>query len=156
MASKPNIEFKPLTAWSELQQHWPFLRRGLLKLQAAPQLQDLDEGSLLVVALQAMNSFPNKGLCLVGMLDKKTCFVGIVVDNTLVKTNPTCLLVLGYSDGVPTAASQGLEFIAMWARANKFKSLQAWSHRINGSSFRLFEKVWKFRRKAILFSRNLS
>jgi hypothetical protein len=66
---------------------------------------------------------------------------------------PSLLIYAAYSTGDSSVIKYALAWLEEWGREHGFKELQAWSPRINGSAFYLFEKKWGFRRRSVHFTK---
>lgn len=86
---------------------------------------------------------------------KPLAFMVAFVSNPPFKP-PTLLVYAYYSNNKSgTITRFALDRAEMWARRNNIGSLSAYSYRMSGSVFRLFESIWGFQRQAILFSKSL-
>jgi hypothetical protein len=152
------FKFHRILSFEDLKPLWAFFLAGLSELnERAPQRRRLDPPQLLQTVLRAISLGPALGLVgVVSSKNDKPLSWGVAFDNTI-KNRPRSCVVFGvYSNGKsPFATKVALNCLKEWARANEYQEIQAFSWNFSGSSFRLFERVWGFRRAATLFTQEL-
>ena len=150
---------RELTTVKEIFEHWEFFLEGLSELNKLPRESDrLTPESLLKTVLFAADATArgNGLVLLVTSSNGKPLFWGVGLNNTAMFKSPTFVVFAVYSNkkakGVVTFA---MEYLEKWAKAKGYSQLQAFTPSFNGSRIRLFEDVWKFRRSAVLFTKDL-
>ena len=148
-----------LTTVEAIFANWPFFLEGLEELNKLPREQDkLTPETLLKTVLHAAEGTAqgNGLVLLVTSSTGKPLFWGVGLNNTALFKKSSFVVFAVYSNkkakGVVTFA---MEYLERWAKARGYSQLQAFTPSFNGSRFRLFEDVWKFRRAAVLFIKDL-
>jgi len=137
---------------------WPFLAGGLSKLNETGVNGDgVTAETFLKVILRVLAYGPDFGrvTILVNRADKPLAF-GVVFDNSERFGKKTALVYAAYSTGkCATAITELRQEAERWANSHGFEELHAVSLRINGATFRIFERLWGFRRSAVIFKKTL-
>ena len=143
-----------LTTFKQVKRYWPKFQEALVKLnELAPDNDPVAEETLLRVTLDSMKCGIVPIVTKQGEGDVLALGAAMDVSNPY---HPRSLLVYAvHSWGDQTVVKYLLEWTEVWAREHGFHELQAWSPRINGSAFYLFEKKWGFRRRSIFFTKEL-
>lgn len=147
-----------IRSFQELLPWWPFFLEGLEVLNRLPSPKDaIDGDTFLKTVLQAIDMAPSRGMVLiVTSKNDKPLFWGVAVDNTASFRRRTMCVHSIYQNGKAQDVTLfALGHLEAWARRQGYEALQAFSPCMSGSRFRLFEKRWKFRRSAILFTKDL-
>jgi hypothetical protein len=156
--STQQFKYLYLTKIQEVFTHWPFFLEGLGQLNTLVGCMDpITEEVLLKTLLHAVDRYPRDGLVVVvTSKNDKPLLWGVALNNTALFKPRSCVVYAVYSNnkaaGVVSSAIQCLE---QWARENEYVNIQAFSPSFNGSRIRLFERSWKFRRAAIMFTKKL-
>lgn len=143
----------------DLAAKWPFLSDGLVELNAScgNGRSAVTPEAFFKMLLNILAKNPGFGriAMLVNQNGKPLAF-GVMFDNTEPFCKRSALVYAVYSNGKCPTAVQELRLEAeTWARREGFKEIHAVSRRINGATFRIFEKMWGFRRTAVVFKKEL-
>lgn len=147
-----------ITTFKELEQWWPVIVEGLPGLnEYAPEKRRISSEYLLQVSLMCIEMGTEASLFgVITSKNGKPLGWVMVLENTLRFKDKTCVVFAAYSNGKCPGLTKGvLVQIEKWAKENEFKEIQAMSFSFNGSRFRLFERTWKMRRTAVLFTKEL-
>lgn len=139
--------------------NWHFLHEGLIELNSiVPENRHFSSASFLKLLCNTVDSGEKSGyVMIVRSKNNKPLFYLVAYDNSdEYHEASTVFIVAFYSNGKSKTASRfGLEALKKWARGHGYKELQGESSRINGSSFRYFEKYLGFRRCRVLFTQEI-
>ena len=141
-----------LTTFKQLQRYWEYFQQALAKLNdLSPANDKVPEETFLRAALDSMRSgivpiITRKG-------EGKVLALGIAMDISNAYHPPSLGIYAVHSWGDASVVKFLLAWTEQWAKKQGFKELSAWSPRINGSAFYLFEKKWGFRRRSIHFTK---
>lgn len=149
----PEYRVIELTKFEQVKRYWNKFREALDKLNSlAPDTEKVSQETFLRATLDAIDQGgvvpvfmrPGEGdiLCL-----------AIVMNSSNRYHKPSLLIYAAHSWGDATVVAFALKWLEVWAKERGFEELQAWSPRINGSAFYLFEKKWGFRRRSIYFTK---
>lgn len=151
-----HYEAMEVKTFAQLQRYWPVYLESLEKLNELTKTP-VSEETYLKAALNTMMG--GRGVVPVvhrrGEGEIVAC--GIAMDTTNEYHEPSLLIYSVYAKACAPKViiSFFLPWIQEWAVAHGFKELHAWSPRINGAAYHLFEGVWGFERKAIFFTKPL-
>ena len=136
---------------------WPFLAEGLAVLNQIPKDgAGITKEAFLSTVVTATADPERNIVAVVKSKNGKPLHFGIVVDNSLLLSPPSLLIYASYSNGKSkTVTKWALQWLEDWAREHGYAQLEAFSMRITGASFRLFERGWGFRRKSVLFTKTI-
>lgn len=140
-----------------LTKYWPFFLEGLGKLNVLMPTQVSKEKLFkLLVDIVAGSFEAAKALVVLDCRSQPLFFI-IAFDNTSVyRDNKSMLVFAAYSNKKSKRVARfGLECIEEWAKGLGYSEIQANSSRINGAGFRLFEQIFKFERRSVLFFKKL-
>lgn len=138
---------------------WPFFESGLGELNGTMTNGDaVSREAFLRLLFRVIEMGPTRGRVslLVSKSGKPLAF-GIIFDNTEPFCRRSAIVYAVFSNHLcPTAVQELREEAERWARANGYAELHAVSRRINGATFRIFERQWGFRRTAVIFKKELT
>lgn len=150
---KSNLIVHDLRSHTDVIKFWSFFQEGLLVLNRLLDATVSNE-TLFRVVNDIVVAPPEAGKVLV-ITDKAgtPVFYIVVFDNTSrYHKRQSALIYAAYSNNkVGGVTRYGLSIIEQWAKDNGYNELHAFSPRITGSGFRLFEGTFKFRRRSVLF-----
>ena len=140
-------------------EYWPFFSQGLAELNAtmAPGDTPVSGEVFLRLLFKVVHMGQARGrvTVLVNKNAQPLAF-GIVYDNTEALCRRSAIVYAVYSNHqCPTAVTELREEAERWARECGYAELHAVSRRINGATFRIFERQWGFRRTAVIFKKEL-
>lgn len=159
--SQASVNFKTTRLWGieQVVEHWPLFCEGLSFLnRLVPAEKHCTPEMLLNVIASTLRKGKDKGHVAVYESDKHGVigFTVTFASDSPFDTVPTAVIYAAYARRtVPGASRFGLSHVEKWARASGFKELQAYTPRINGKGFALFEKRFKFRRFLVCFYKSL-
>lgn len=136
--------------------NWPFFSRGLAKLNTLTPNRQVAPEEFFKVLCHTINQGLDRGHIAIYCVGDKQIGYTVTMDNTTSWGEKSVVVFAAYS----VATVRGMSKIAWkqieaWARSNGFVELQAFSPRINGTGFYLFEKCFGFRRQLVFFTKKL-
>ena len=143
----------------QLMEHWPLFSEGLEYLNGlVPEEKKLDTMAFFGAAVNALRKGEKKGHVAVYSEDTSGPFgftITFASDSPFDQV-PTAVIYAAYTRRTITGASRyGLSHVEKWAKGAGFEELQAFTPRINGKGFALFEKRFKFRRWLVCFVKRI-
>jgi hypothetical protein len=136
-----------------------FFSEGLEKCNAGvpDETQRMTKEQFVKVVINLMTREPNDRLILLATKDNKP--VGFIINLRTYKFySPrkivTCYMAYATND-CSRIMTGLLNYGVQWARERGYDEIHCQTYRSSGAAFRLFEKRWKFKRVATVFSRNL-
>jgi GNAT superfamily N-acetyltransferase len=138
---------------------WPFFREGLEYInKLVREEKKLPAEKFFSVIIDAVAMGDDRGHVAVYSEDGKTP-VGFTItfgSSSKYDLLPTAVVYAAYSKRTIIGATRFcLSHVEKWARSKGYKELQAFTPRINGRGFALFEKRFGFKRYLMLFSKIL-
>ena len=149
------IEVDSLAAVTE---QWPFLVSGLDELnETCVNGERVSESAFFRVVIHTMALPNDRGrVTVLANKNNEPLAFGIVFENTERFCKRSAIVYAVYSNHkCPTAVDELRDEAERWARHYGYEELHAVSRRINGATFRIFEKRWGFRRTAVIFKKDL-
>jgi hypothetical protein len=138
--------------------YWTFMQEGLGVLNRITDMK-VDRETFFRVIADVITGAEDNGKVLVIADQCNIPLFYIVAFNNTSKYHdkrPSMLVYAAYSNKRSKYVTRfGLSWIEEWARRNAYKEVQAFSPRINGAGFRLFESVFNFKRRSVLFYKTL-
>lgn len=138
--------------------YWKFFFEGLEELNLLLKPVDAISAKVLLQTLLHSIDLHQSQSLLVVITSKndKPLLWGLIFDNTVLFKPKSCVVYAVYSNNKAKGLIQyGLRIAEKWARENHYKTMQAFCPKMNGSRFRLFEKVWGFQRHSMVFQKDL-
>jgi hypothetical protein len=138
--------------------NWPFFVEGLGELnQIVEPVHEVNSETLLKVLCDTTNC-ANDGYTIIVRNPKGEPLQFVISFNntTGYHTKRSLLVYATYSNRKDRGVHKFvIDWMCKWAKEQGYNELHAFSSRINGSGFRLFEKYFGFQRRMILFTRSL-
>lgn len=143
---------------SDVTANWDFLKEALSEMNdpARANMNENDDEFLKTV-LHMVHSWPNAAAGILRSKSGKPLGFGAIYDSSSRFQNHRTLFVYAtYSNGkYKMAVPELLEWTESFARNYGFHEILACTGRINGATFYWFEKKLKFRRRFIVFKKEL-
>lgn len=156
--SLTNNRFIDIDDIEKVTTYWPFLVSGLAELNKTCTNGDsVSEDAFFKIVLSVVSRGKKNGRVTV-LLNKNDnpLAYGIIFDNTEPFCKRSAVVYAVYSNKqCPTAVEELQAEAEQWATSMGFFELHAVSRRMNGSTIHLFERVWGFKRVAIVFKKEL-
>ena len=140
--------------------HWPLFREGLEHLNGLlkPEKRVKAEKFFSVV-LNSIAKGDKLGHVAVYRVDERSEPIGFTIAHVFDDAYYDIKVVLVHAayarKTVPGASRFALQHLEKWAKASGFQELQAFTPRINGKGFAIFEKRFGFKRHLVHFFKTL-
>lgn len=158
----PNPEsfrIRKLTKVTDVLDRWPLFLQGLEALNKITRCdKQISNDTFLRVLLDtAIMPDDEGGVWVFSSKNDKPLFFCVYFNNTnKYQKGKTLLAYAAYStEKSKTVVRYSLAFVEDWARERGYTEIQAFSPRFNGAGFYWFEKVLKFRRFLVHFTKAL-
>lgn len=150
---------KIITSLEEFLAWWPFLIEGLSVLQDkhAGNNPDITADEFFRHLLHVLSGGVDYGIIML-LLSKNDKPLGYIVvnDNTYLFQTKTAVVYAIYSNNkCPSTVHELVHDATLWGRPRGYKCVQATSYRLNGAALRWFERKLGFRRRCIVFEREV-
>lgn len=140
--------------------HWGLFREGLEHMNSLVKPEKVvSPEQFFRIVINTLARGEKKGHVAVYHVEGTSSPIGFTVAHAfedLFYDVPIAVVHAAYTKRtVPGASRFGLKHIEKWAKANGYSELQAYTPRINGKGFALFERRFGFKRHLVCFFKRL-
>lgn len=141
----------------KLQKYWPFFRQGLKVLNQLMDSKVTETNMFRLLADIVTGQFEQQRAVVICDCHSQPLFYIIVFDDTSrYKDIKSMVIFAAYSNKKSRGVTRfGVDLIEKWAKGLGYSELHAYSARFSGAGFRLFEELFGFKRRSVLFFKNL-
>jgi len=156
ITSRQEFVIEEVRTFEQIQENWPFFLEGLNDLNHISKIErEVPSEEFLKMICRA--ACGGAGVVwITKSINNKPLFYGIVLDDTAPFKHKTLLIYAAYSNKKNNQVTQWtLDRLEAWAKTQGYKELHAFSYRFSKAGYSLFTRIWNFKRKAILFTKEL-
>jgi len=154
-----NLKVIRIKTVDQVVKYWPIFQEGRKYLNTLMRpTHQADENYYLRLVLDVIALGEDEGHLVVYGLNEND-IIGYTIafgSNSKYDFARTAVIFAAYTKRtVPGASKFGLKHVEKWAKSKGFVHLQAFTPRINGKGFALFEKRFGFQRHLVCFTKTL-